>query len=78
MLSLLSGNSTKSVIIKVFLQFLSDALRTVSLLHSLIVGIEREGKRIMNPDTDSVLLTDDRLWLVGERRDMERLMKEES
>ena len=45
--------------------------------HSMIVGIERAGKRIMNPDTDSTLEKEDKLWLVGGRKDIERLLKEE-
>lgn len=45
---------------------------------AMIVGIERAGKRIMNPDTDSTLLADDKLWLVGGRKDIERLLKEEA
>lgn len=46
--------------------------------HALIVGIERAGKRIINPDTDSYLEADDKLWLVGGRKDIERLLKGES
>lgn len=35
-------------------------------INGLIVGIEREGKRVLNPDSDTVLRGDDVLWLVGE------------
>lgn len=46
--------------------------------HALIVGIERAGKRIINPDTDSTLEAEDKLWLVGGRKDIEKLLKSES
>jgi CPA2 family monovalent cation:H+ antiporter-2 len=40
----------------------------------LIVGIERAGQRIINPDTDTVLINLDKLWLVGERANIENLI----
>lgn len=46
------------------------------MYHILIVGIERAGMRIINPDTDSVLLSEDKIWLVGGRKDIERMLKE--
>jgi CPA2 family monovalent cation:H+ antiporter-2 len=33
----------------------------------LVVGIERAGKRILNPDSSEVLLIGDVLWIVGDR-----------
>ncbi len=45
---------------------------------TMIVGIERQGSRIMNPDTDSALEEDDKIWLVGVRKDIERLLKLEA
>lgn len=33
----------------------------------LVVGIEREGKRILNPDSNEVILLGDLLWIVGDR-----------
>jgi CPA2 family monovalent cation:H+ antiporter-2 len=35
-------------------------------INGLIVGIEREGKRVLNPDSSFVLLPGDLVWLVGE------------
>ncbi len=35
--------------------------------HGLIVGIERGGERILNPDSGTVIQPDDLLWVVGER-----------
>lgn len=34
--------------------------------HAMIVGIEREAQRIINPDTDMKLLPNDIVWVVGE------------
>lgn len=34
--------------------------------HGLIVGIEREGKRILNPESTIQFLTNDVIWIVGE------------
>jgi CPA2 family monovalent cation:H+ antiporter-2 len=34
----------------------------------LIVGIEREGKRILNPESDIVLKANDLLWIVGNQK----------
>ncbi len=38
------------------------------LTHGLVVGIERRGKRILNPDTHLKLQTGDLLWIVGHRQ----------
>lgn len=43
--------------------------------HALIVGIERDGKRIINPDTDSQLLMGDKLWLVGDKNDIDSFLQ---
>ena len=34
--------------------------------HGLIVGIERDAQRILNPDSTMTLLPEDRLWIVGD------------
>jgi CPA2 family monovalent cation:H+ antiporter-2 len=34
--------------------------------HGLVVGIEREGKRILNPDSTTVIESRDTLWVVGD------------
>ncbi len=36
--------------------------------NGLVVGIEREGKRILNPESGTVLLEGDVVWLVGEKK----------
>lgn len=43
---------------------------------ALIVGVEREGKRIVNPDIDLVFKTHDIVWVVGEQELISRLLKE--
>lgn len=36
--------------------------------NGLVVGIERNGKRILNPDSNTVFEWDDIVWLVGDRK----------
>lgn len=44
--------------------------------HAMVVGIEKSRKRIINPDTDLVILADDVLWIVGEQGMLEKLFSE--
>lgn len=44
--------------------------------HAMVVGIERNHQRIINPDTDLVLITDDIVWVVGELELLNRLIRE--
>lgn len=37
-------------------------------LNGLVVGIERDGQRILNPDASTVFKWDDVVWVVGERK----------
>ena len=41
--------------------------------NGLIVGIEREGNRILNPDSSMLFEWDDIVWIVGERKKIMRL-----
>lgn len=41
--------------------------------HGLIVGIERRGKRILNPDSTMLIEDNDLLWIVGERNALKDL-----
>ncbi|MNL10086.1 potassium transporter peripheral membrane component [compost metagenome] len=41
--------------------------------HGLVVGIERDGKRILNPDSTEIIGTGDLLWIVGDRDKILRL-----
>ncbi len=41
----------------------------------LVVGIERNGTRILNPDSSTVFEWDDIVWIVGDRRKIQHLVK---
>jgi CPA2 family monovalent cation:H+ antiporter-2 len=43
--------------------------------NGLVVGLERRGKRILNPDSQVVLEPDDILWIVGDRKRLSELVK---
>lgn len=43
---------------------------------ALVVGMEKAQKRIINPDTDLEINSDDILWVVGEQKMLESLFKE--
>lgn len=44
--------------------------------HAMIVGIERDSTRIINPDTDMKLLLNDIIWVVGEVTMLDALFKD--
>lgn len=46
------------------------------IAHGLVVGIERDGTRILNPDSSTVFEWDDIIWIVGERKMIQKLVKE--
>jgi CPA2 family monovalent cation:H+ antiporter-2 len=48
-----------------------SGIREIS--HGLIVGIERHGRRILNPDSSMIIEPGDLLWVVGERGALRRL-----
>ena len=37
-------------------------------IHGLVVGIERNGERILNPESDMLLLEGDIVWIVGDKK----------
>ncbi len=43
--------------------------------HSIIVGIERNGKRILNPESHLVLEESDILWIAGEKKKITEFLK---
>ncbi|SCY81092.1 cation:proton antiporter domain-containing protein [Flavobacterium caeni] len=52
-------------------EFIGKSIRDSQLREKtsgLVVGIERQGKRILNPDSLEILEKDDILWIVGERK----------
>jgi CPA2 family monovalent cation:H+ antiporter-2 len=43
--------------------------------NGLVVGLERRGKRILNPDSQVVLEQDDILWIVGDKKRLSDLIR---
>lgn len=43
--------------------------------NGMVVGIERNGNRILNPESHLILEKNDIIWVVGDRRKMKELMK---
>ena len=43
--------------------------------HCIIVGIERNGKRILNPESHWILESDDILWIAGDRKKINEFLK---
>lgn len=43
--------------------------------HGIIVGIERNGKRILNPESHLILESDDILWIAGDRKKINEFLK---
>ncbi|MGZ3769781.1 MAG: cation:proton antiporter domain-containing protein [Bdellovibrio sp.] len=65
-----SGYSLEQYLLDERSQFLNKSIRDSGireLSHGLVVGIEREGKRILNPDSTEVLKQGDLLWIVGDK-----------
>jgi CPA2 family monovalent cation:H+ antiporter-2 len=46
--------------------------------HGLVVGIERDGKRMLNPDSQLSFRAGDHVWVVGDRRLIRALRESES
>jgi CPA2 family monovalent cation:H+ antiporter-2 len=58
--------------------FANKSIRDCGLreaVNGLIVGIERNGIRILNPDSGEILKEHDLVWLVGDRSLIELLRK---
>jgi K+:H+ antiporter len=49
------------------------ASRIREMTNGLVVGIERNGERLLNPDSFTVFEWDDVVWIVGDRRKIEQL-----
>ncbi len=43
--------------------------------NGMVVGIERNGKRILNPESDLILQMNDILWVVGDKKRMSQLLQ---
>lgn len=44
--------------------------------HGLLVGVERKGQRMLNPESNIILEKNDLLWLVGDKKLMAEIFKE--
>lgn len=44
-------------------------------LHSQVVGIERNGRRILNPGSSEMILVNDIIWLIGDRHKIKACLK---
>jgi CPA2 family monovalent cation:H+ antiporter-2 len=47
------------------------------LTHGLVVGIERDGKRILNPESNLIFMSGDTIWLAGDELRIQVIMKEQ-
>lgn len=45
-------------------------------VNGLVVGIERNGERILNPASSTVFEWDDVVWIVGDRKQLQKIVKE--
>lgn len=43
--------------------------------NGMVVGLERSGKRLLNPESNLILEKDDILWVVGDKKRMSKLFK---
>ncbi|CAM2994562.1 cation:proton antiporter domain-containing protein [Flavobacterium frigoris] len=44
--------------------------------NGMVVGLERNGKRLLNPESDVILQKNDILWVVGDKKRMNKFFKE--
>jgi monovalent cation:H+ antiporter-2, CPA2 family len=61
--------------------FIGKSIRETSireLTHGLVVGVERGGERILNPESDLVFELFDMVWLVGDERRIQVIINKES
>lgn len=52
--------------------------RVREITKGLVVGLERDGERIVNPESDIVLQADDQIWIVGDDRRLNVIMNEQA
>ncbi|MCU7695049.1 cation:proton antiporter [Haoranjiania flava] len=59
--------------------FLGKSIKEIELREKtdgLVVGIERDGKRLLNPPSATILLLNDLVWIVGNKKLIHQFMKE--
>lgn len=68
-----------SMIIDVKSRFIGQTIRECGLreeTHGLIVGVERDSQRILNPDSALIFEEGDRVWIVGDRKKIKLIRTE--
>lgn len=61
-------------------EFIGKSIRESSireLTHGLVVGVERDGQRILNPESDLVFEQNDTIWIVGNEKRIQVVMKQQ-
>ncbi|MGE4234414.1 MAG: cation:proton antiporter [Bacteriovoracia bacterium] len=72
----LSSYEMKSIIVTENSKMISETIRSSGIrekFNCMVVGIERDGKRILNPDSDLKIQEKDLLWLVGDNESITKL-----
>lgn len=75
-----NGSDTEVVLKKIKLEnndFIGKSIREAQLrekTNGLVVGIERNNERIMNPESNMILKKNDILWVVGDKRLIDDLL----
>jgi CPA2 family monovalent cation:H+ antiporter-2 len=57
--------------------FIGKSIRESQLrekTNGLVVGIERQGKRMLNPESNLILQKEDILWIVGDKKQLANLV----
>lgn len=67
-----------SFVVEADFPFLGKTLRETNVreLGFMVIGIERHGNMVMNPQADTAFELDDVVWVAGERKHMHRLLGE--
>lgn len=66
-----------SILLSPHSSFINQPIRDCNLreiVHGLIVGVERNGKRILSPDASFILESGDLVWIVGDRLLIKKLI----
>jgi CPA2 family monovalent cation:H+ antiporter-2 len=70
--------SLVQVVVKPGFTYLGKTIRQSDIrdqIKGLIVGIERDGERIINPDSNTIFMINDTIWIVGNRKRVKAFFK---
>jgi len=62
-------------------EFIGKSIRETAIrevTHGLVVGVERNGERILNPESDLVFELDDTVWLVGNEKRIQVIINKQA